>query len=134
MGWINVAPDLQIRVIEAYACGDFYDYVTEVRSLTGVVGSLRIPTHVGTGDWVGDHVAIRTNLSGKSVTAYFDNDVGSSPYMQFVAVCTGSWGGRGNALDGYDKIRHTIAIHPVEVKIPFELRDIPIPSVEPVVR
>ena len=30
--------------------------------------------------------------------------------------------------DTYDTIRHTIVVHPVEVKIPFVLRNIPIPK------
>jgi len=33
--------------------------------------------------------------------------------------------------EAYDTIRHVIAVHPVEVKIPFVLRDIPVPSFPP---
>jgi len=33
--------------------------------------------------------------------------------------------------DAYDTIRHVVAVHPVEVKIPFVLTDIPVPSCPP---
>jgi len=44
------------------------------------------------------------------------------------ASCNGWPRQDGNA---YDTIRHIIGVHPVEVKIPFILRDIPVPSVQP---
>ncbi len=129
-GWINVAPDLQIRVLDAYVCGDYYEYDTEVRSLTGVVGSLRVPTHVGIGDWVGDYVVVKAQLTGRYGTAVsYEPGIGMSMCTRNAAGCSGTWGTKGAR---FEKIRHTIAIHPVEVKIPFELIDIPVPSVDPV--
>ncbi len=130
IGWITVAPDLQIRVLDAYMAGDYFEYYTEVRSPTGVVGSLAVPTHRD--DYVGDYVVIKTGLaSADSWEMFAPQDVWMSWYTINAVNCFAQRGikrGQGR----YDKVCHMIALHPREVKIPFELKNIPVPSVEPV--
>jgi hypothetical protein len=80
---------------------------------------------------LGDYAVVRTEL-------YDSKEGRSSPFYQqmFLSDPTGEQGahcwGRMEQIPGdtYDSIRHVIAVHPVEVKIPFVLRNIPIPKLQ----
>lgn len=54
-----------------------------------------------------------------------EQHVWSDPFGRHGAVCFGK---TEQDRNDYDTIRHLIAVHPVEVKIPFVLTDIPIPG------
>ena len=77
---------------------------------------------------LGDYALVRTELldSKNGTTEYF-------PTQWIISGPSGNWGASCNGqkeqlpMDRYDSIRHVIAVHPVEVKIPFALKNIPLP-------
>jgi hypothetical protein len=79
---------------------------------------------------LGDYALVRTELyaSKKDFSDYlFTQWVLSDPLGDRGASCNGE----KEQVPGdvtYDSIRHIIAVHPVEVKIPFVLKNIPIPK------
>lgn len=108
-----------------------YKYYTLVQSTTGqaVVGLVdRWDMAIS---WsLGDYVVIGTRLydSQNDSLAIPDQHVMSDPFGKRGAVC---WGIEEQDRYDYDTIRHLIAVHPVEVKVPFVLTDIPIPGLLP---
>jgi hypothetical protein len=50
------------------------------------------------------------------------------------ACCLGEFGQSGDEGCDYNMIRHIVAVHPVEVKIPFVLTNIPVPTLQSVAK
>ncbi len=124
-GWMDVGHDLQIRVLTAYAECNRVSYRTEVRATSGSIQGL---------DFCGpsDFAAIETQL----LDSDYVQRLVDFPY-QYANTSQGSdcvvcWGYTGAVSVG--AIRHRIAVRPVEVEISFELKNIPVPSVEPVAK
>jgi len=149
--WINVTTDLRIAVLkdtppppgplqlearDSLSCSYYaspaaiYKVRTCVQSTTGrpVLG-LEDPWSPAWFLGLGDYVVVRTYLydhvKDRSMSLNSQN-VTSDPWGQSGAVCSG-WAEQD--LNAYDVIRHVIAFHPVEVKIPFVLTNIPVPVV-----
>jgi hypothetical protein len=79
----------------------------------------------------GDYAVVQTQLCDmkrkyKYVATLPIEAVGGDPSGKGGALCSGE--GAQELTDAYDTIGHIIAVHPVEVKIPFVLRNIPIPK------
>lgn len=115
-----------------------YKYTTWIKSKTGVpVMALRDASGYCHRDTypLGDYAVLRTELydsqqgtSGSVQT----QETGSNPADVRGAYCRGQMEqGRG---DAYDTIRHVIVARPLEVKIPFVWKDIPIPVIRPAPR
>ncbi len=154
--WIDAAPDLRIavtvdthprpgpieyrtfipagsshRLAVPTAPVGLYQYYTLVQSTTGQAVLGLEDRWIMAVSWsLGDYVVIGTNLydSQSDRLAIPDEHVMSDPFGKRGAVC---WGREEQDRNDYDTIRHFIAVHPVEVKIPFVLTDIPIPGFLP---
>jgi len=154
--WIDAAPNLRIAVAEntpprpgplelrtfipsgsshrftvPTAPVALYEYYTLVQSTTGQAVLGLEDRWIMAVSWsLGDYVVIGTRLydSQTNELAFPEEHVWSDPFGKGGAVCFGKLEQREN---GYDTIRHLIAVHPVEVKIPFVLTDIPIPGLGP---
>ena len=120
---VEAAPDLQIRVAEV----GLHRYRTAVRSLSGsVVRGLN--EELRCGDAVPDYVVLETRFIDSEnvfllqpVQFVHGSPIGGETYCYAeAALPSGS----------EHRIRHIIAVHPVEVKLPFELTDIPVPSLQ----
>ncbi len=122
-GWIDVGHDLEIRVLTAQReCRSVY-YETDVRATSGSIQGL--------------------NFSGESDFAVIETQLLDSGFVQrlldFPDQITKTLTADTVACAGYvlpappdvGGIRHRIAVRPVEVRIPFEFTNIPLPSVEP---
>jgi hypothetical protein len=78
---------------------------------------------------LGDYAILRTELYDSA--EQMSVEVASQEIASGVSDIRGTWcwgqmeQGRH---DAYDTIRHVIAVHPVEVKVPFVLRDVPVPG------
>jgi hypothetical protein len=101
---------------------------TESRAVLGVFDSDCFTRSL---DPFGDYAIVRTELEdmkGKyKCSAVLPTEwVGGDMSGKRGAICWGE--GAQELSDAYDTIGHIIAVHPVEVKIPFVLRNIPIPK------
>ena len=77
----------------------------------------------------GDYAVIRTELcdAKRKYVAFVSNEgVGGDPSGKAGAICSGEM--PQLEMDDYDTILHIIAVHPVEVKIPFVLRNVSLPK------
>ena len=72
----------------------------------------------------GDHVVVKTQLLEGQWTRNISQQRVSADTAGN-CICEGQV---EQSYDDYDTIRHVIAVHPVEVKIPFVLENIPMPS------
>jgi hypothetical protein len=152
--WIDAAPDLRIAVtvdtpprpgpIEyrtlipsgssrrldvLTAPRALYEYRTLVQSTTGQAVLALEDRWIMAVSWsLGDYVVIGTELydSQTNKLALPEEHVWSDPFGKRGAACFGKL--EQHDQNDYDTIRHLIAVHPVEVKIPFVLTDIPIPG------
>ncbi len=126
-GWIDVGHDLRIRVRTANAAFGHAWYQTEVSATSGAVRGLGFVTWRGVGDFMLLGIRICNSDGGLAQDSrslnFFPSETESSVWC---------YGEAAHPEPGV--IRHFIAVSPVEVKIPFELTDILIPSVEPVAR
>jgi hypothetical protein len=105
-----------------------YKFWTRVQSTTGrpVLG-LEDPWISGSWSF-GDYVVVETSL--------YDHVKNCNMFLNAPTVISDPWGRDGAVCEGwaqqdmysYDMIRHTIAVHPREVKIPFVLTNIPVPK------
>jgi hypothetical protein len=80
---------------------------------------------------LGDYAIVRTELfDSKNGRAdhFFIQWIWGDPLGDTGANCNGQ--AEQLPRDTYDSIRHVIAVHPVEVKIPFVLKNIPIPKLQ----
>lgn len=108
-----------------------YRWATRIKSKTGgPMMGLCDPAWRGIESLpLGDYAIVRTGLSdstGKPDVAVWDQGVDSDPWGERGAGCGGSMEQNNNS---YDRIRHVIAVRPVEVRIPFVLTNIPVPNV-----
>ncbi|MDI9433124.1 MAG: hypothetical protein QM570_15515 [Planctomycetota bacterium] len=154
--WIDAAPDLRIavtvdthprpgpieyrtfipagsshRLAVPTAPVGLYQYYTLVQSTTEQAVLGLEDRWIMAVSWsLGDYVVIGTNLydSQSDRLAIPDEHVMSDPFGKRGAVC---WGREEQDRNDYDTIRHLIAVHPVEMKIPFVLTDIPVPGFLP---
>ncbi len=155
--WIDAAPDLRIavtvdtpprpgpieyrtlilsgssrRVALLTAPRALYEYRTLVQSTTGqAVLALEDRWRMEVSWSLGDYVVIGTRLydSQTNKLGFPEEHVWSDPFGKHAAACFGKL--EQHDENDYDSIRHLIAVHPVEVKIPFVLTDIPIPGLGP---
>jgi hypothetical protein len=147
---VEEAPDLMICVNPStsprfHTLGrplTLYSYSTAVKSKAGTqilgvrgFGCTRFMDYV-------DYAVIRTSLfnSQENLEYVFRTQSVSTPGVR----ADGGGGSDRNATDAYcsgtaspldyddnwDMIRHVVVLHPVEVKIPFVLSNIPVPSVQ----
>jgi hypothetical protein len=78
---------------------------------------------------LGDYAIVRTELfdSKRNIAdQFFTQWIVGNPSGDTGARCSGQK--EQASGDTYDSIRHVIAVHPVEVKVPFVLKNIPIPK------
>jgi hypothetical protein len=78
---------------------------------------------------LGDYAILRTELydsAGQTSIGAPTQEAGSGVFDVRGTYCWGQM--EQGRYDAYDTIRHIIVVHPVEVKIPFLLRDVPIPG------
>ncbi len=98
-------------------------YDTSVRSSAGsYVLTLDMPWNPGR--TVSDYVLIKTGLVSTDGTFMI-------PFHQFASAASDGCDCLGQLEQGtedYDTIRHVLAVHPVEVRVPFVLTDVPIPA------
>jgi hypothetical protein len=78
------------------------------------------------GEYIIVHSGLHNSKNGKG--CHPEEWTQSDPSGDLGAMC---WGQATNGDGEFDTIRHIIAVHPVELKIPFDLRNIPIPSLQP---
>ena len=79
---------------------------------------------------LGYYAIVRTELfdsKKKTADQLFTQAVMGDASGNIGARCSGQKA--QGSTDTYDSVRHVIAVHPVEVKIPFVLKNIPIPKV-----
>lgn len=149
-GWLsfNNVPDLLFRVdsstppppgpLDRKQPLALYRYETWVKSESGqpVMGVRDLwPWYPRDLYPFGDYAVVRTELfdSQEGVAAVLP-----TPNGQFVQSCPAGvhregawcWGRAEQDSHAYDMIRHVLIGRPVEVKIPFVLKDIPVPSVQ----
>ena len=76
-----------------------------------------------------EHVVIETQLfdSRSSMAVRHPTEQANQSDAGRGAFCQG-WPGQD--LGPFDTIRYIIGVHPVEVKIPFVLKNIPVPSIQ----
>jgi len=78
---------------------------------------------------LGDYAIVRTELldskNGKA-DHFFTQWILGDPSGGSGASCNGQM--EQSSVGTYDSIRHVIAVHPIEVKIPFVLKNIPMPK------
>jgi hypothetical protein len=110
-----------------------YRYTTYVKSTEGkaVLGMCDGDCFKRSLYLFGDYAVVRTELYDtkhkyKYVAILSTEGVGGDPSGKRGALCWGE--GPQEGSDAYDTIGHIIAVHPVEVKIPFVLTNIPVPK------
>jgi hypothetical protein len=80
---------------------------------------------------LGDYAIVRTELfdsKKKTADQFFTQGIMGDSSGNMGARCSGQK--EQGSADTYDSIRHVIAVHPIEVKIPFVLKNIPIPRLQ----
>jgi hypothetical protein len=126
-------PGLQSPVTRLATPVPLYKYTTYVKSKTGSpIVSVHDPLYRRNLLPVGDYAVVRTELiepDRRYIHVIRVQSVRSDPHGRQGARCDGQI--EASSWETYDTIRHVIAIHPIEVKIPFVLRNIPVPSVQP---
>jgi hypothetical protein len=130
--WVQSAPDLQTCVISAGLDCCNWMYHTALKSTTASLGALG--DRLDLEDHVADYIVLEVQvfaLPDPGIRMFAASKiVGSSSQAGaggFYGVdCLGEVADRG--YPGVKTVRHIIAAHPIEVKIPFALRDIPMPS------
>lgn len=133
--WLEVAPGVQIRVTKATVeCCD-YAYWTTVKHPGGSVQAL--DARLSPGKPVADYLVIGTLLLDAEGNPIQERDDRISPAIWFERVESTSLGTAacGGWLNTFfvtqtevTSIRHIIVVHPHEVKVPFALTDLPLPS------
>jgi len=148
--WVDAAPGLRIVVtkdtppppgpIELEARGSsspsfyaspaaIYKFWTCVQSTTGRPVLGLEDTWLSSIPWsLGDYIVVKTSLYDHvrdRSTTLKEQRVMSDPWGDNGAIC---WGWAEQDYNAYDTIRHTIAVHPMEVEVPFVLASIPIPA------
>jgi hypothetical protein len=117
--WVRLTPDLEIKVVEAQSTGSSYSYRIEKRRREGVSGiffraGCDLPNRLPAGRQL-------LGRDGKPI------DPRSEPPRLPASV-----GGRGRGscvkAGPIKKIRFVIAVNPSHHKVPFELKDIPLPK------
>lgn len=108
--WIRLTEDVEIRVVQARNVPDVYHYEIEQRP-TIVLAANRV--HLG--EPLPHRLVVGRQMIGRNDSMIAAG--GSGP---------GIIGGRGNGIGRAEGIRYVIAVNPTPVKIPFELRDIPV--------
>ena len=109
-----------------------YRYTTWVRTKTGApVMALRDTTWHCYRDLypLGDYAVLRTELydSARQISVNVPTqEVGSEVSDVRGTHCWGQM--EQGRHDTYDTIRHVVVVHPTEAKIPFTLKDIPLPA------
>ena len=134
--WIEAEtmPDLEVRIdrAESFSLVDsrgvqsyLHRYTTMVRSRSrSVLRGQNEELHVG--DALPEYLVLGTCFLtdlGTLTPTSLNHSVAGDPGGQG-AYCSG----RSHYSKGVNGIRHTIAVHPLEVKLPFEFTDIPVPS------
>ena len=133
--WVKAAPGLQIRVTKAtIECCD-YTYWTEVKHPGGTVRAFDDPSSPA--EPIADYLVVRTLLldaDGNPIRATEDNRVSSAVWSECVentllnTVKCGGWLLTFAAETEIASIRHVIVVHPYEVRVPFAVRDLPVPA------
>lgn len=132
--WLEVAPGIQITVTKATVeCCD-YAYWTEVRHTGGIVRAFDDP--VSSTEPMADYLVVRTLLldsEGTPVRATEDDRVSPAVWSERVestslntAKC-GGWLLTFATEAEIASVRHVIVVHPYEVRVPFVVRDLPLP-------
>jgi len=133
--WLEVAPGLQIHAFKATVeCCD-YVYWTEVRHPGGSVQAL--DARLSPGERVADYLVIGTLLLDAEGNPIRERDDRTSPAIWLERVESTSLGTA--ACGGWlltfatqaTSIRHIIVVHPREVKVPFALTNLPLPTFSP---
>jgi len=132
--YVSVALPTGDTVCRPKRATGLYKYQTWVKSKTGqpvltLRERIRSP---GKAHAFGDYAVVRTEL--------FDSQKRVCQIPVNEGVLSVLWNARGVLCSGetaqpwnisYDTIWHIVAVHPVEVKIPFLLRAIPVPGLQP---
>ncbi len=124
-GWIDVAHDLMIRVLTVATMGTCVWYETEVKATSGTVRGLTVAPLYGIGDFAVIGMQLLDSDREHCMSHFLSQEI-LGPTTE-TAACSGETDFPEPGI-----IRHVIAVSPVEVKIPFELRNIPVPSLDPV--
>jgi len=136
--WLKAAPGIQIRVTKATVeCCD-YTYWTEVKPAVGIVRAFDDP--VSPTEPMADYLVVRTLLldsEGNPVGATEDDRVSAAVWSERVestslntAKCSG-WLLTFVTEAEIASVRHVIVVHPYEVRVPFVVRDLPLPGFRP---
>lgn len=108
--WVRLTDDVEIRVVQARNVPDVYHYEIEQRPEI-VLSANRV--HVG-------EPLPRRLVLGRQMIGRNDSMIGAG------GSGPGRIGGRGDGIGRAEGIRYVIAVNPAPVKIPFELRNIPV--------
>jgi len=134
--WVDVSSGFQIRVEKAGLECDSYVYRTEVRQKSGVVQGLN--DTLGFGETVADYLVVETRLldaDGELLPRNIPDpdEPFWSDWVRGTVVGTASCQGELTcpACTNVASIRHVIAVHPSETKIPFVLTHISVPTLDP---
>jgi len=108
--WVRLTDDVEIRVVQARNMPGVYHYEIEQRPEI-VLSANRVD--------VGEPLPSRL-VVGRQMIMRSDSMIGAG------GSGPGRIGGRGSGIGRAEGIRYIIAVNPVPVMIPFELRDIPV--------
>jgi hypothetical protein len=136
--WLEAAPGIQIQVKKATVeCCD-YTYWTEVKHPGGIVRAFDDP--VSPAEPIADCLVVRTQLldaDGNPIRATEDDRVSPAVWSESIegtslntAKC-GGWLLTFVTQAEIASIRHVIVVHPYEVRVPFVVRDLPLPGFGP---
>jgi hypothetical protein len=118
--WVPLTPDLEILVREATCAGSSYRYRIEASPQGSVMRRL----------CVGDSLPGRFVLAQQLIGAD-GKPTHYGPGFPHLPAHVGGSGSGGGGNSQITAIRYVIAVNPRECKVPFQLEDIPLPSLAP---
>lgn len=109
--WVRLTEDVEIRVAQARNVPDVYHYDIEQRPAIAPAAN-----RISTADPLPGRLVVGRQMIGRN-DSMISAGSGGGP---------GSIGGKGDGIGRAEGIRYVIAVNPAPVRIPFELRQIPV--------
>jgi len=119
--WVRLTPDVEIRVKEAVSTGDSYHFEIDMRPQNANPMQLLMS---------GRPLPARMVVARRLIGADGKPSYHSLGAPGLIAPVAGRGSGSGN-LGAIKAIRFVIAVNPTDRKVPFEVRNIPLPNPGP---
>ncbi len=120
--WVRLTPDVEVRVKEAVSTGNSYHFEIEMRPQNAN------PMHLLMS---GQSLPARMVVTRQLIGADGKPSRHSFGGPTLMTPIGGSGSGSGSSLGVIQAIRFVIAVNPTDRKIPFEVRNVPLPNPGP---